>query len=246
MAIYIVGATSGVQAEVDATPKALRTILYDSAGNPLVVDGDDRLLVSPRPPAIGSLGGYSLNAETGAITATLAANSPLFSFRWTDATRLAIIEHITASVAISGTITTAVATSLEAIIARSFTASDTGGTGLSFANNGGKSNANKTSMGATLVGDVRIATTAALTAGTRTLDNNGIGGVNYGTGTTAGTGGMGKTDLYRYSADEGYPVILAQNEGFIIRNPDAGPATGTFKVMITVRWTEVLASSFNL
>lgn len=246
MAIYLIGGTSGATADVDSASKALKTILYAADGNPLVVDSDDRLLVSPRPPAIGTLGGYRLDAETGAIAATLAANSPLFSFRWGDATRLAIIEHISVSVAVSAAITTAVAMSLEAIIARGFTASDSAGTQIVFTNNSGKSNADKTSMGGTLVTDVRIAATGTLTAGTRTLDNNGFGGVNFGTGTAVGTTPLAKVDLYRASAPDGYPIILAQNEGFIIRNPDAGPATGTFKIMVSIGWTEVLASSYNL
>lgn len=40
MPLIIQGGTSGANADVDATPKALRTILYDANGNPAVVAGN--------------------------------------------------------------------------------------------------------------------------------------------------------------------------------------------------------------
>jgi len=35
--------------------------------------------------------------------------------------------------------------------------------------------------------------------------------------------------------------VLAQNEGFVIRSVLTGPATGSFKLLVTVAYTEVVS-----
>jgi len=221
MSVKIIGTTSGV--EVDS-------------------DTDHNLYVQVRPPATGTLGAYVLGASTGLIAATLAAGSTLFSFRWTDATRFALITSIRISAVVTAAITTGVVFDLEAVIARSFTASDTGGTAFAPL---GANNKVRTSMGNSLVGDLRLATTAALGAGTRTPDATAVGRIQGFTGTTLGTSifGNGSGPMYildRQKAGE-YPVVLAQNEGILVRNPLIGPATGSFSVAVLIEWMEVAA-----
>jgi len=198
-------------------------------------DAGRRLVASYRGPAFGALGSYRLSASTGAITATLAASSPLFSFRWSDSTNLCILEEIAVSAVIASDITTAVATGLEAIIARSFTGSDSGGAAITLSGNSMKK---RTSYGTTLLGDARIAGTGTLTAGTRTLDANGVGSAMFGTGTSRGTTALARTVLYKYQAGSVDPIIFAQDEGFIVRNTQNGPANGTFRVGVDVSWIE--------
>lgn len=216
-------------------------LLGASSGNGLEVDVDNRGLFTPRAPSKNSLGSYRMNMESGAIAATLAAASPLFSFRYAGA-NLAILNFVRVSVVISTAITTAVPMSLEAVAARGFTASDTGGTSATLTANNGK---DRTSDGTTAIGDLRIASTAALGAGTRVLDAQGFAGVNYGSGTAVGSTALPIVDLYNQDSDTKHAVIFANNEGFIIRNPDAGPATGAFKLMVSLGWIEVLAATFK-
>lgn len=188
-------------------------------------------LFAPDP---GILGFFEIARSSGDIAATLAANSPLFSFRWSDATYLCIPDEIRVVVTVSGVITTSVATALELVIARSFTASDTGGTALTLTGNNNKF---RTSHATSLVGDARIATTGTLTAGTRTLDNSAFSHAPFVTGTAVGRP-LDTTVLYKRT--DLFPIVLAQNEGFIIRNSAAGPATGTFVVHVYVRWFETV------
>ena len=83
MAIQIQG-NGGAIAEVDGTSfRALR--------------------ITPRPFDHGSLGHYSYGGFTGILPAALAANSEVFQFRWTDATRLCIINEIKIAAAVSTT-----------------------------------------------------------------------------------------------------------------------------------------------
>lgn len=191
---------------------------------------------SLRPLDVGSLGAYRVAMLSGSIAATLAALSPLFSLRWSDATRKLVLHDLQVGIVVDGTITTSVPMELEAILARSFTASDTGGTAISVAGNNQKM---ETGFGSSLVGDLRMATTAALGAGTRTLDGQPIGAAFAVSGTTAPVQALPLTSIYRPIAGVEHPVVLTQNEGLIIRNGVTGPATGTFRVLVMASWSEV-------
>lgn len=216
--------------------------IIGQSGETLQVDVKHRALrASLRPLDVGAFGGYRISALSGVIAATLAANSPLFSFRWGDATRKAVIHSISAGIIVDGTITTAVAMILEAMFARSFTVADTGGTALTLTGNNGKE---ETAFGTTLASDIRMATTGTLTAGTRTLDTQGFGIVVGGSGTTAGAlTAIPVQPLYNPVPGVEHPIVLTQNEGFIIKNSVAGPATGTFRLAVAVAWSEV--ASYN-
>jgi len=217
-------------------------IIAGQGGQQLQIDTKHRAArVSQRPIDVGANGAFRIDALSGQIAASLAANSPLFSFRWTDATRKCVLTDLQVGIIVDGTITTAVAMALEAVIARSFTVSDTGGTTLTIAGNNGKM---QTTMASTLTGDARIASTGTLSAGTRTLDAQGFGMAIGGSGTTAGAGtALAMTSIYRPIAGVEPPVVFDQNEGFIIRNMLTGPASGTWRFAVMAAWAEV--ASYN-
>src|SRR5215510_7785934 len=93
--------------------------------------------MTARPTDPGALGAYSLAIDNGttAMTAGLAANSPIFSWRWGNASNLAILRSIRMSAYVSSTGFTAGRFSFDALWARSFTASDTGGTAVTLTGN---------------------------------------------------------------------------------------------------------------
>ena len=104
----------------------------------------------------------------------------------------------------------------------------------------------RTSMGSSLVasGDMRIATTAALGAGTKTLETLALSSILAAGPITASLNGQivapGSTLFEANVAQGEHPLALVQNEGFSIRAV-AVPATGTWMASITVDWTEVTA-----
>jgi hypothetical protein len=224
MGIQIQGLTGGIP-EVDTTFDAMR--------------------VSGRPIEMGTLGHYRLSMATGTIAAALAANGELFQFRWTDATRLCVISKILVSAGALAAATAAGLVSLEAVVARGWSAAGTGGTAATITGNNQKT---RTSMGTTLLGEARCATTAALGAGTKTLDTQGVGNTVLGIGTGAITAAINMTlidrvDLVEIDADLSvHPIVLAQNEGFVIKNgATAWPATMTWGLGVTIVWAEVAA-----
>jgi hypothetical protein len=217
MGVQIAGNTPANIAEVESASKALR--------------------VTPRPIDYGSLGVYSLGAGNGAtaMAAALAANSPIWSFRWGNASNLAAIKKVLISAGDSATAFAAGAVKFELFVARSFSASDTGGTSILPS---GNQNKLRSSMGTTLLTDARISATATLTAGTRTLDTNPIGGVYVAVPATAGATLIVPTPLFQAGAGD-HPIILAQNEGLVIQA--TVPGTGTWFFSVQAQWEELAA-----
>jgi hypothetical protein len=177
------------------------------------------------------------------MAAGLAALAPIFAFRWTQASNLALIYSIEISAGANVAATAAANCAFSAVVARTWSVVDTGGTAVTPATNDCKLRA---SMGASLVNDVRISTTATLTAGTRTLDGQNLGQVAFGVGTGAITTAenltlVPLTQLFG-AKKSGMPLVLTTNEGFIIRTGNvAFPATMTWHFGVNVHWAEVAA-----
>lgn len=215
MAIQVQG-NNGTVAEVDGTVyRAMRTTL--------------------RPIDYGAYGSYRMSLLSGTMAAGLAANAEIFQFRWSDASRLCVVSAITFD-GLSGSATAFAAGfgKVDAVIARSWTADGSGGSAATLTANNNK---RRTSMGPTLLGAARIASTAALTAGTKTLDTHAIGQYSAAFGTATSTQWIPQTQLFHQVGGVESPLILAQNEGFVVRA--TVPATGTWQFGVTVCWTEV-------
>jgi hypothetical protein len=193
--------------------------------------------VSLRPLDIGSLGSYALSTVTGTMAAGTAANIDIFQFRWTDATRFAVIENIQIWAANAGTAFAAGSCRFACLFARSWTADGSGGTAITLTTNNQKL---RTSFGTTLVGSARVSTTAALTAGTRTLDAQALASQGGGVVATAGAALISPgAEVIGSLSPQLHPIILATNEGIVIQS--TVPATGTWTAGIDIRWSEVTA-----
>lgn len=184
---------------------------------------------------------YTLDVTTGNIAAGAAANSEVFQFRWTSTTKYAVVREISISGMRASTAFAAGNIDIKATVARSFSASGSGGTALTLTSNNNKL---RTSQASTLVGDARVSTTAALTPGTETLDSQDLGQIvtHSSGGTGAATPIIGsiylpRTDLFKPSVANGdYPLVLAANEGFVVRC--TVPGTGVWNLGVRVVWTE--------
>ena len=219
--IQLVGQDGTSIAAVDPTFDAIRTV--------------------PKPTEFTTFGHYSIGASTGIIPAALAANSELFQFRWADATRLAIIRKIRLSASVTTTFFAAgVPVEIDLVKSTAWSAAGTGGTAITMAALLKK----RTSMGSSLMvaGDMRIATTAALGAGTKTLETLSLQNMVCAGPLTASLNGTiippGTIFWQNEIGDGEHPLVLVQNEGFSIRSV-AVPATGTWRLSVQVDWAEV-------
>lgn len=203
--------------------------------------------VTCKPLPIGSLGHYSVAATTGILPVTLAALGQIFYLRWTDATRFFVLHKFRAQFQTLTLFTAAqqVDFGFDLIKATAVSAG-AGGTDL------GASAKTKmrTTMGASLLdvaGLMRISTTAALTALT-TLDALPIAqslGDMQRMNPAAGTEEQRVNDptlIYMPNMANGdHPLVLAANEGLVLRNRTVWPAAGTGIVSVEMSWSEVTA-----
>lgn len=219
--------------------------IQGNAGTVAEVDGTTfrALRVTGRPMDYGSLGFYRVSAVSGTMAAALAANAEIFQWRWADATRFGVLTRAAISAGANVAASAAAITSLRLTAARAWTVAGSGGTRLTLTGNNQKL---RTSMGTSLVNDAGISTTAGLTAGTKTLDAQDIGGVSIGIGTGAITTALNLTflpitELLNVDASTDHPFIAAQNEGVVIRSGIIFPAAMTWAFTANVSWAEVVA-----
>lgn len=184
------------------------------------------------PLYAGLLGSYSKSLTSGTMAAALAANSPVFSFRY-GGSNVGVVRSVVVSATDITTGFAATNATFQMFAARAFTASDTGGSAATLTGNNGKM---RTSFATTAVSDIRISSTATLTAGTRTLDTDPLAALTGGPTATAGNPMISAgTAIYLPTPNE-YPLVLATNEGFVIQA--TVPATGTWVLTVTVTWDE--------
>ncbi len=218
--------------------------LVDALGNLLKVGQDfGAAKTENKPIDMQGLGAYGWGGATGILPAALGANSEIFQFRWADASRFAVVRKIRISACVTTTFFAAgVPVQIDLIKSTGWTVAGTGGTAPTPAATIKK----RTSMPSTLLaaGDMRIATTAALGAGTKTLEANSMASIVAPGPITASLNGQiiapGTLLWQAEIADGEHPIILAQNEGLSIRSV-AVPATGTWQATVEIQWSEAVS-----
>lgn len=201
-------------------------------------------------------GSYRLVCSSGAVT-TIAARTAtagqLFNFRFPAASPAkAFVKYIGARFILTTAYGTAQETGCDLILAHSFTVNGTNGTAVDVGStvaNTGKLLTGFATSGIT-AGCVRVADTAAITAGTHTLDANPVStlsdwsgaiGATVPTTSSGSRSGYGTLWDYRQSAHEA-PIVLAADEGFVIRNLILMGATGVGRWDFCVEWDEGVAA----
>lgn len=181
-------------------------------------------------------GAYQLSLTSGALTTVAAGTASagtVFSFRYAPGTgNVCVVKRISVGFVTTTAFSSAQQMGFGLFAARSFSGADSGGTAATLS---GNNNKYRTSLATTSVSNINIGTTGALTAGTRTLDAQPLGTVNFwvsGVGTSLTT-----TDLISYDPND-YPFVLANQEGFVIQNQILMGAAGVGTLVVNVEWFE--------
>jgi hypothetical protein len=183
-------------------------------------------------------GAYRISLRSG-LTTVINAGEPIFSCRWTSTTLKCIVQKIKWNYMVAVAFGAAQLIDHGLYIARAFTASDTGGTAATISGNNCKLDTLFPST-AFAAGDIRIATTGLLTAGTRTLDTQPIITKAGWTVTTAGTYVSDPSMEYLMgNADATNPITLRVNEGLVLAPLTTMGASGQVYVYFEMEWTEV-------
>jgi hypothetical protein len=202
--------------------------------------------VTERPMELGTRGAYALGVVSGVMAAGLGGNAEIFQMRWVDATRAMLLRSLSLTVARGGTAFTAGSCEFNLNVARGWTVDGTAGTPIVFST--ANTNKKRTSFPLSLFSDtgVRQSATAALGAGTKTLDTNRAASLTSFISSQATTAYEGfilppGSILWQRVAPDEYPLLFVQNEGFVVRA--TVPATGTWQFSINVEWSELDTSA---
>lgn len=202
---------------------------------------------------------FTIAAATGLLTGVAAATASaghIFAARWNPPTvngadkkpRYALITRLQALwVTIAG-FTGAQEVGLDASIVRAYTASHAGGTAIAIPTVANGSTNKKRSVSPvsraasadSVMADLRVATTGGLTNGTETFDSTPFRQASFSELAAAATVPKGAFGLFNSTDDlSGHPIVLAPNEGIVIRNSILMGAGGTARVVVEMDWAEV-------
>jgi hypothetical protein len=203
--------------------------------------------VTIKPLPHGSLGHYRYAGTTGTIAAALAALGQIFYVRWVDATRFFVLHKLQVRFQALTPFTAGTLTDFGFDLVK-VTAVSAGGGGTDVGTL--VKTRMRSTMGASLLdatGLVRIASTAALTALT-TVDATSIaqslGDAQRVNPAAATEEAIVNDPTLTYIADMAngeYPLVLAQNEGLVVRNRTVWPVAGTGIFQVEMVWSEVTA-----
>ena len=190
-----------------------------------------------------------LVVSSGAVT-TIAARTAtagyLLTMRWSSTAANCYIKYVGAKFTLTTAYGTAQETGCDLILARSYTASATGGTAIDVGSTVADTNNLDVGFNTSLfaANSCRVASTSAITAGTQTLDANPIGvlsgwsaaiGDKVPLATSGGHDGFGVLFSARQT---GAPIKLAADEGIVVRNLILMGATGVGRWDFCVEWDE--------
>lgn len=189
-------------------------------------------------------GAYRTAAVSGLLTGVAAATATLghlFALRWapveTQKLQRLVIQRLRARWQTVAGFTAAQEVGMDLIVARSYSAAHTGGTAVTLTG----SNAKKVAVFPTsVVADMRIGDTGALTAGTHTFDAQPIARVAFAELAAAATVPKGAMEIFLSTEDlAAHPIVLAPNEGLVLRNSILMGAGGTARLAVELDWLEL-------
>jgi hypothetical protein len=176
-----------------------------------------------------------VSAISGVMAAGISADSEIVQVRFTTSTsqRLAILSA-RLSAANLGTAFTAGAIQFSLTKASGWSAAGTGGGTLDLTGVNGKLN---NTISGQVMPEIRVATTAALTAGTKTLDSVRTGNIFAGVPNVAGSQIVNDALLFSDAVPGLQPIYLGNQEGVVLRV--TAPATGTWSFALNLAFAIV-------
>lgn len=182
--------------------------------------------------------GFGVGATTGTIAAALAANSTVFAMRLDPSSAVrAFIERIRLEFTTIVAFTTPVTAGRRLAVFRGSGAAASGGTAIS-ASVPKHSTSNTSEFNSANGGDMRIATTGALTVTGITYEANAFRELSL---VHVGAAGGFRDVVWEFSAHESQPIQLEPGQLIGIRNPVLMDAAGTWQLSVSVDWYEAAA-----
>jgi hypothetical protein len=221
--IYGFGPNADEPAQVDPTSGTLRVSLRP---------------IEYTPSAGGTIGGhYKISTMTGTMAAGIASLAQVFQVRWADPSKLFLLQRILVQCSTgTGFAATTIGCPLQLIVGHGSTANGSGGTALAPNSVSNRMRQSMASTGFATSGEIRIATTAALTAATgQTLEAIGIGICAGAPNATLAQ--SPQMILFETTPAGDHPLTLNSGDTLAIRTYTPA-ATGTWFMTVTMEWVE--------
>ena len=193
------------------------------------------------PKRNGGLGGYYQASWKSGLMTGIAANAPVFSFRWAPAVRadgrilscqLKFLKVFALTITAFGA---AQVVEFDTFTQRLWTASDTGGTAGIPASGDQKRMNDFPDSAFVGGGDIRISNTAALGVGTRPGEAIASSSFAF---WSSGIG-VGLVPAIIETWDEHHvPMVFEPNQGFVIQNSVLMGASGVVQLWVDIGWME--------
>ena len=211
--------------------------IQGSSGTIFEVDSNDKR--AARQVIVGRGSAYCTSNITGTIVAALGANSSVFAMRLNPgSTTPAYIERIRLQFTTIVAFTTPVTAGRRLALFRGAGAAASGGTAIAAAVRKDTTFGSNSQFDASNGGDMRIATTGALTVTGITFETAPI---RLMTLTHVGAAGGHYETIWEFSTSENHPIVLQAGQLLAIRNPVAMDAAGTWTLGANVDWHEAPA-----
>lgn len=208
------GPNSGTAQQVDWTRNAARSSL-----NPIEATGH-----------------YAIGVQTGAVAATIAAAGDLYHVYWADPVKNFMLKKLVVGATTGTVYTTLSGLPLELVIAHNATAAGSGGNAVTM-NSSNRLRQTMPPSALSASGEIRYASTAALTAPTGFIaETNALANI-AGAGFSLGT--QPNQTLFDIGAGD-HPLILQRGDVLIVRaGPAGGGASGVAVFSFAMTWAEV-------
>lgn len=189
-----------------------------------------RVVIAPRGDA------FSVSSQTGTIAAALAANSSVFAMRLdpSAAPKRAFIERVRLAFTTIVAFTTSITASRRLALYRGALAAASGGTAIATVAKKHSASADS-EFEAAQGGDIRIASTGALTVTGITFETNEFATMPL---THVGNAGNFLEEIFEFATTESAPIVLEPGQLLAVRNPAAMDAAGTWQLSVRVDWHE--------
>lgn len=184
----------------------------------------------------GAVGGHYSGAWSSGLATGVGAGGALMSARWSSVDRVLVPLRIRASVVVDTPFAAPQEVAVDLMRVGNFSVADSGGTLITIAE------ALKRGLGmrASQLSEFRIATTAALGAGTGTEEAYPLGALVLPVSNVAGAAASGV--LYELTEGVSHPIVLAGSTGLRIRNRFAMGTGGVLRFTFEWEWAELPAA----
>lgn len=214
----------------------MATINDQTLGTSMAVEIDKQ---ASRTFVVARGDGYAMSNITGTIAAALAANAAVFAMRLDPSSgKRAFIDRLRLQFTTLVAYTVPITAGRRLALYRGSGAAASGGTAIATAVKKHTASASLSEFDIAQGGDIRIATTGALTVTGITFEAEPIATMML---VHAGNAGAYVESIFEFSATESAELVLEPGQVFAIRAPQLMDAAGTWQLGVNAQWREANA-----